>query len=78
LKNKNYVLIVVDEIERILSHFDAKTLKKNENTCDILTRLLKETNEKICLDGDIYYRSLDFLENKFQFFLIYYKKLKKK
>jgi hypothetical protein len=50
LNNKDYIilqndileynLIVVDEMEGILSHFDAKTLKKKENTCKILTQLL--------------------------------------
>ena len=68
-----YNLIVVDEMEGILSHFDAKTLKKKENTCKILTQLLKETDKVFCLDGDLHNRSLDFLENTIQRDFIYYK-----
>ena len=41
----NYDLIVVDEMEGILSHFNAKTLKNKQITCDILTQLLKETKK---------------------------------
>ena len=54
---------MVDEMEGILSHFDAKTLKKKENTCKILTQRLKKTNKIFCLDGDLHNRGLDFLEN---------------
>jgi hypothetical protein len=64
---------VVDEMEGILSHFDAKTLKKNENTCKIVTQLSKETNKIFCLDGDLHNRNLDFLENTIQRDFIYYK-----
>jgi hypothetical protein len=39
---------VVDEMEGIFSHFDAKTLKKKENTCKILTQFLKETKIIFC------------------------------
>ena len=59
----NYDLIVVDEMEGILSHFNAKTLKTKQITCDILTQVLKETNKIICLDGDLQIRNLDYLEN---------------
>ena len=53
----NYDLIVVDEMEGILSHFNAKTLKNKKITCDILSQLLKETNKIFCLHGDLHYRS---------------------
>jgi streptomycin 6-kinase len=53
----NYDLIVVDEMEGILSHFNAKTLKNKQITCDILSQLLKETNKIFCLHGDLHNRS---------------------
>ena len=59
----SYDLIVVDEMEGILNHFNAKTLKRKEETYDILTRLIQETKKIFCLDGDLHNRSLDFLQN---------------
>ena len=78
----NYDLIVVDEIEGILSHFNAKTLNNKQITSDILTQLLKETNKIFCLDGDLHNRSLDYLENtikkEYKYYKNEYKPLKKK
>ena len=78
----NYDLIVVDEMEGILSHFNAKTLKNKQITSDILTQLLKETNKIFCLDGDLHNRSLDYLENtikkEYKYYKNEYKPLKKK
>jgi len=59
----SYDLIVVDEMEGILNYFNAKTLKRKEETYDILTRLIQETKKTFCLDGDLHNRSLDFLQN---------------
>ena len=78
----NYDLVVVDEMEGILSHFNAKTLKKKIITSEILIQLLKETKKIFCLDGDLHNRSLDFLENtiqkEYKYYKNEYKPLKKK
>ena len=68
-----YDLIVVDEMEGVLNHFNAKTLKRKEETYDILTRLLTETKKVICLDGDLHNRSLDFLQNTIKKEYTFYK-----
>jgi hypothetical protein len=59
----NYGLIIVDEMEGILSHFNTKTLNNKQIICEVLTQLLKKTNKIFCLDDDLHNRSLDYLEN---------------
>ena len=59
----DYDLIVIDEMEGILNHFNAKTLKGKEETYNILRRLIMDTKTTFCLDGDIFNRSLDYLQN---------------
>ena len=77
-----YDLIIIDEIEGILSHFNATTLKNKLNTCELLTKLIQNTNKCLCLDGDLNNRSLDFLENtikrNFLYYVNEYKPIKKK
>ena len=46
----HYDLVVVDEVEGILSHFNAKTLKCKEETFDVFTRLLTESPKVLCLE----------------------------
>jgi hypothetical protein len=58
---ESYDLIVLDESEGLLRHFNAETLKNKEETFDILTDLCKESNKVLVLDGDLGERSLDFL-----------------
>jgi hypothetical protein len=53
LNNINYItdedempeldLIIIDEIEGILSHYNATTLKNKLNTCELLTKLIQNT-----------------------------------
>ena len=69
----SYDLVVVDEMEGILSHFNAKTLKNKEMICNILTQLLKETKKIFCLDGDLHNRSIDYIKNTIQKDFKYYK-----
>jgi len=57
----DYDLIVVDEMEGILNHFNAKTLNGKEETYNILRRLISDTKKIFCLDGDLFNRSLDYL-----------------
>jgi hypothetical protein len=78
----HYDLVVVDEMEGILSHFNAKTLKCKEETYDVLTRLLIESPNIFCLDGDLHNRSLDYIQNTikrdYTFYQNEYKPEKKK
>jgi hypothetical protein len=67
-----YDLIIIDEIEGILSHFNATTLKNKRHTSELLTKLIQNTNKCLCLDGDINNRSLDFLENTIKRDFLYY------
>lgn len=69
----SYDLVVIDEMEGILSHFNAKTLSRKEETYYVLTRLLKENNNIFCLDGDLHNRSLDYLQNTIQRDFTFYK-----
>ena len=50
-------------MEGILNHFNAKTLKRKEETYNILRRLIMDTKKTFCLDGDLFNRSLDYLQN---------------
>ena len=68
-----YDLIVVDEMEGVLNHVNAKTLKRKEETFNILTRLITDTKKIICLDGDLHNRSLDFLQNTIKKEYTFYK-----
>jgi hypothetical protein len=54
----HYDLIVLDEIESILNHFNANTLKEKEYVFDYLNGLIHNANKCIMLDGDISNRSL--------------------
>ena len=55
-----------------MSHFNAATLKNKLHTCELLTKLIQNTNKCLCLDGDINNRSLDFLENTIKRDFLYY------
>ena len=68
----HYDLVVVDEMEGILSHFNAKTLERKQETYDVLTRLLTESKNVFCLDGDLHNRSLDYLQNTIKRNLTFY------
>jgi len=70
----HYDLVVVDEMEGILSHFNAKTLQRKEESYDILTKLITETKNVFCLDEDLHNRSLDYILNTIKRDYTYYKK----
>ena len=58
----HYDLVVVDEMEGTLSHFNAKTLERKQETYDVLTRPLTESKNLFCLGWDLHNRSLYQLE----------------
>jgi hypothetical protein len=59
---KEYDLIVLDECEGLLSHFNAKTLSEKELTFGILTELCDNSNKIFVCDGGLAERSFDFID----------------
>ena len=57
-----YDLIIIDEIESILSHFDAPTFKgTSRDVFNWMSEIIKNSNKMIVLDGDIKNRTHNFL-----------------
>jgi hypothetical protein len=56
-----YDLVILDESEGILSHFNADTLKKKESILDVLIKICKESNKIFVCDGDLGNRTIDFI-----------------
>lgn len=62
--NDFYDLIVIDEIESILYHFNSDTMiNKSKCTFNFMKILLSNSTKNIFLDGDISSRSLSFVSN---------------
>lgn len=57
-----YDLVVVDEIESVLNHTCASTIKNKEFHFDIFKNILKGSTSILALDGDFGNRSYDFLK----------------
>lgn len=58
----NYDLIIIDEIESILSHFDSPTFKgKSRDVFNWLSEIIKVSKKMIVLDGDINNRTYNFI-----------------
>lgn len=61
-KIPSYDLIIIDEIESILSHFDSPTFKnQSRETFNWICEIIKVSNKIIALDGDIGNRTYNFL-----------------
>jgi predicted Zn-dependent protease len=62
---KPFDLIVMDEIESILSHFSSETMKNNaENIFELLkTMVMSDKTKIIALDADIGSRSVDYFKH---------------
>lgn len=76
LRNKWYVpyydVVVLDEVESIMAHFESNTLTNKLNTFLTLDAILKKSNKIVALDGDFNNRSYDYLKilNKSDFTVI--------
>jgi len=56
-----YDMIILDESESLLAHFDEKTMERKEiNIWNFFDELLKHSNKLLLMDGDISERSLSF------------------
>jgi hypothetical protein len=59
-----YDIIIIDEIESILSHFDSPTFKgKSKDIFKWMCEVIKVSSKMIVLDGDIDDRTYNFLNN---------------
>jgi hypothetical protein len=60
----SYDLVIIDEIESILSHFDSPTFKnQSREVFNWMNEILKVSNKMIVLDGDINDRTYNFINN---------------
>ena len=58
----SYDLVVLDEVEGILSHFNSTTIKNKEKTFELFNSFLFNANKILMLDGDFGNRSYDLLK----------------
>jgi hypothetical protein len=72
----SYDLVILDEIESILNHFNAETLRDKEYKFDLLKGIINNSKKCIMLDGDISNRSLAFVSNNGEYYLIQNNKVK--
>jgi hypothetical protein len=62
-KYPEYDLVLIDEIESILSHFNSPTFKGNSKTCfNFINNILCNSTKVITLDGDMGNRTYKFIE----------------
>lgn len=59
----SYELIIMDEIESVLNHFDSPTVTEKEFTFGMLMGICSNSRKILALDGDFGNRSYDFVEN---------------
>jgi hypothetical protein len=60
----NYDMIVLDESESLLCHFDEKTMENKEiQIWNFFDEILKHSNKLVLMDGDISKRSLSFAKS---------------
>jgi hypothetical protein len=61
---EKYDMIILDESESLLNHFDEKTMENKEiEIFNFFDMLLTHTNKIMMMDGDISKRSLSFAEH---------------
>jgi hypothetical protein len=59
----SYDLVIMDEIESMLSHFESPTVTDKEYTFDLLTGICNNSKKILALDGDFGNRGYDFINN---------------
>lgn len=57
----SYDLIIMDEIESILNHFQSSTIKEREKTFNLLKDIIYNSDKVLALDGDFNNRGYEFL-----------------
>lgn len=58
----SYDLVILDEIEGILSHFRSSTLTEKERIFNLLKDIIHNSKKLLVLDGDFHNRSYDFIK----------------
>lgn len=61
-KVPKYDLVILDEIESLLNHYESSTIKYARDTFNLMEWILKISTKILALDGDFSNRSYDFLE----------------
>jgi hypothetical protein len=59
----SYDIVIMDEIESILNHFESPTVSDKEYTFDLLMGICNNSKKLLALDGDLWNRSYDYVNN---------------
>ncbi len=59
----SYDLVIMDEIESILNHFESTTLREKEKTFNLMYDIIYNSKRVLALDGDFSNRSFEFINN---------------
>lgn len=59
----SYDLVIIDEIESVLSHFRSSTISNKESTFNLMKDIIYNSNKLLVLDGDFHNRSYDFISH---------------
>ena len=59
----SYDLVVIDEIESVLNHFESGTIKEKKKTFDLLSDIINSSGKVLALDGDFDNRSFEYVSN---------------
>ena len=62
IKLQKYDLIIIDECESVLNHFQSPTIKDKQFTFDLMTDLCSMANKLLLFDGDFENRSYNFVK----------------
>jgi hypothetical protein len=57
----SYDLVICDEIESILAHFQSNTISNKEELFDFMTDIIKNSNKLIVMDGDFGNRAYEYI-----------------
>ena len=59
----SYDIVILDEIESILSHFNSSTIKEKEKTFNLLKAIIYNSKRVLALDGDFGNRAYEFVKD---------------
>jgi len=59
----SFDLIVIDELESVLNHFESTTIKEKEKTFNLLSDIIYNSDKILALDGDFNNRSFEYISN---------------
>ena len=59
----SYDLVVLDEIESILNHYESTTINEKEKIFNLLNDIIYNSDKVLALDGDLFNRSYDYIKN---------------